>query len=292
MALNGIDISNWQPDIDLSKVASDFVIVKTTEGTDYVSPVADTQIQQAFKLNKLVGVYHYATGAGAVTEANFFLSNIKGYMGKALLVLDFEGEAIAGGPTYAKTFLDTVYQATGIRPLLYTSKSVVNQYDWSAVSNEYDLWGAQYASTAHTGYQSEPWEDGTAWGSFGKPVIRQYTGYGRLAGYAGDLDLDLFYGDKDDWQSYVMSDDDDDNTEPEPSTKTPIVQYSDAKGQRAYAYTHWQAVTGKPDVAVKSDLTKYQQKTDPFVLTSPNGTQYQLAVDDKGVLSALEVKNA
>ena len=63
MSLNGIDISNWQPDIDLSKVASDFVIVKTTEGTDYVSPVADTQIQQALKLNKLVGVYHYATGA-------------------------------------------------------------------------------------------------------------------------------------------------------------------------------------------------------------------------------------
>ena len=172
MSLNGIDISNWQPDIDLSKVASDFVIVKTTEGTDYVSPVADTQIQQALKLNKLVGVYHYATGAGAVNEAKFFLSNIKGYMGKALLVLDFEGEAIAGGPTYAKAFLDTVYQATGIRPLLYTSKSVVNQYDWSAVSNEYDLWGAQYASTAHIGYQSEPWEDGTAWGSFGKPVIR------------------------------------------------------------------------------------------------------------------------
>ena len=113
-----------------------------------------------------------------------------------------------------------------------------------------------------------------------------------MAGYAGDLDLDLFYGDKDDWQDYVMSDDDDDNTEPTPSTKTPIVQYSDAKGNRAYAYTHWKAVTGKPNVAVKSDLTKYQQKTDPFVLTSPNGTQYQLAVDDKGVLSALEVKNA
>lgn len=290
MALNGIDISNWQPDIDLSAVESDFVIVKTTEGTDYVSPVADTQIQQALSLNKLLGVYHYATGAGAVDEAKFFLSNIKGYMGKALLVLDFEGEAIAQGPTYAKKFLDTVYSATGIRPLLYTSKSVIKQYDWSAVSNEYDLWGAQYASTAPTGYQSEPWEDGTAWGSFGKPVIRQYTGYGRLPGYDGDLDLDLFYGDKDDWQSYVNSDED--NTEPEPNTKTPIVQYSDAKGNRAYAYTHWQAVTGKPDVAVKSDLTKYQQKSDPLILTSPNGTQYQLAVDDKGVLSALEVKNA
>lgn len=290
MSLNGIDISNWQPDIDLSAVESDFVIVKTTEGKEYVSPVADKQIQQAIKLNKLIGVYHYATGEGAVDEANYFLNNIKGYIGKALLILDFEGEVVAFGPSYAKTFLDTVYQATGIRPLLYTSKSVVNQYDWSTVSNEYDLWGAQYASTAQTGYQSEPWEDGIAWGSFGKPVIRQYTAYGRLSGYDGNLDLDLFYGDSADWQSYVTSDEPDD---PSPSTKTPIVQYSDSNGRKAYAYTHWQAITGKPDLALKSDIyTKKQVDNliaDALILTSPGGKKFTITVDDKGVLNTKEV---
>ena len=35
MALNGIDISNWQKGIDLSKVPCDFVICKATEGTGY-----------------------------------------------------------------------------------------------------------------------------------------------------------------------------------------------------------------------------------------------------------------
>ena len=278
MTLNGIDISNWQPDIDLSKVDSDFVIVKTTEGTDYVSPVADAQIQQALKLNRLVGVYHYATGAGAIAEAKFFLSNIKGYMGKALLAMDFEGQAIVSGPTYAKAFMDTVYHATGIRPLLYTSKSVINQYDWSAVSKEYDLWGAQYASTAHTGYQSEPWEDGAAWGSFGKPIIRQYTGYGRLVGYAGNLDLDLFYGDTDSWHKLLQSDKQapgttTTTTTTNPVMETPIFQYSDDNGDKAYAYTHWEAIAGKAKL---------------IRLESPNGTEFDLTVDDTGKLTVVK----
>ena len=37
MALNGIDISNWQAGIDLSAVPCDFVISKATEGCWYVS---------------------------------------------------------------------------------------------------------------------------------------------------------------------------------------------------------------------------------------------------------------
>lgn len=279
MSLNGIDISNWQPDIDLSAVDSDFVIVKATEGTDYVSPVADTQIQQALKLNKLLGVYHYATGSGAVDEAKFFLSNIKGYIGKALLVLDWESEAIISGPDYAKTFLDTVYNATGIRPLLYTSKSVLNRYDWSSVSKDYALWCAQYADDKPTGYRSEPWTDDNPFGSWTTPSIYQYSSHGDLAGYNSNLDLDIFYGDKNAWESLAKSDkqtepsDSTPDPNPTPSTKTPIVQYSDAKGNRAYAYTHWDAINSKPDVVVKDDLSSYALKTDiPAKVSLKTGT--------------------
>ena len=37
MGLNGIDISGWQEGIDLSAVAADFVIMKATQGTGFVS---------------------------------------------------------------------------------------------------------------------------------------------------------------------------------------------------------------------------------------------------------------
>ena len=33
MAMNGIDISNWQKGIDLAAVPCDFVIAKATQGT-------------------------------------------------------------------------------------------------------------------------------------------------------------------------------------------------------------------------------------------------------------------
>lgn len=60
MRLNGIDISGWQEGIDLSAVAADFVIMKATQGTGFVSKDFVRQYQQAKENGKLVGCYHYA----------------------------------------------------------------------------------------------------------------------------------------------------------------------------------------------------------------------------------------
>lgn len=81
--MNGIDISNWQNGINLAAVPFDFVICKATEGTRYVSPDCDRQIQQAVGLGKLVGVYHYVNGGDAEAEAEYFYEHCKGYVGKA-----------------------------------------------------------------------------------------------------------------------------------------------------------------------------------------------------------------
>lgn len=279
MTLNGIDISNWQAGINLSAVPTDFVIIKATEGTTYVSPAADTQYQGAKSTGRLLGVYHFATGDGAVEEAKFFLSNVQGYLGEAVLFLDWEGAVVTQGVGYAKAFLDYVYQQTGIRPLIYMSKAVTNSYDWSTVSANYSLWVAQYADTNPTGYQDNPWTDANGYGSWSGPAIFQYTSTGRLSGYNGNLDLDKFYGDTESWQAYAKSDrmTPEPKPDPEPSTSTPIVQYADPDGNKAYAYTHWQAIAGKPDLST-------------VVLTSPDGTKYQLVVDDKGTLTTKVVK--
>ena len=47
--------------------------------------------QQGLKLGKKLGVYHFAGKNGASQEAEYFVNNIKGYIGKALLALDWEG---------------------------------------------------------------------------------------------------------------------------------------------------------------------------------------------------------
>ena len=88
--MNGIDISNWQNGINLAAVPFDFVICKATEGTRYVSPDCDRQIQQAIGLGKLVGVYHYVNGGNAEAEAEYFYERCKGYVGKAAFFIDWE----------------------------------------------------------------------------------------------------------------------------------------------------------------------------------------------------------
>ena len=67
--MNGIDISKWQKGINLAAVPCDFVIVKATQGVNYTSPEFKNQISQAQALDKLIGVYHYAGGGGAISEA-------------------------------------------------------------------------------------------------------------------------------------------------------------------------------------------------------------------------------
>ena len=122
--LKGIDISHWQSTFNNFDDV-DFAIIKATEGVGYVDPACDTLYQRAKKAGKLLGVYHYArpdTGNSAISEADFFVENIKGYLNEAILVLDWE-EGDLGNTTWAKSFLDRVKEKTGIKPLIYMSAS-------------------------------------------------------------------------------------------------------------------------------------------------------------------------
>lgn len=199
-SLNGIDISNWQSGIDAGKVDADFIICKATEGTGYVSPVCDKQYQAAKKAGKLLGVYHYANGGDYKKEADYFLKNIKGYIGEAILCLDWESTNnpkfnSGNDKTWVRNWCDYVYEQTGVKPLVYVSaayRSLVNGI------GDYGLWIAQYANNNQTGYQDSPWNEGAY-----SCAIRQYSSHGRISGYSGDLDLDKFYGDKTAWKKYA-----------------------------------------------------------------------------------------
>ena len=200
MSMNGIDISNWQSDIDAGAVDGDFVICKATEGTGYVSPSCDRQYQAAKKAGKLLGVYHYANGGDAAAEADYFLKNVSGYIGEAILCLDWESQNNprfnkGGDAAWIKTWCDRVYEKTGVRPLVYLSAS------YRSLANgigDYGLWIAQYANMDATGYQDSPWNEGAY-----SCAIRQYSSCGRLSGYSGNLDLNKAYMDASAWKKYA-----------------------------------------------------------------------------------------
>lgn len=209
MSMNGIDISSWQAGIDLEKVPCEFVIVKATGGVGYVNPDCDRACSQAKKNEKKLGLYHYAREEGwkgsAADEADFFLKHCEEYIGEALLALDWEAD-LGVGEAWVKKWLDRVYEKTGVKPLFYTSKGALRNYDWSAVAKaDYGLWVAQYASNAPVqGYQTDPWTDSYGYGAWKAPAIFQYA-KGCLNGYPGLLDLNVAYMDRNGWDQYAKS---------------------------------------------------------------------------------------
>lgn len=198
MAMNGIDISNWQKGIDLAAVPCDFAIAKATQGTGYTSPDCVRQVEQAMSLGKKVGVYHYIGGQGAVAEMDFFIDSIKNWIGKAVIVLDWEqGENGAWGNLgYLEQCIARVKERTGVPPVVYASASV---FPWDLCEkHNCGSWVAQYADDNVTGYQDSPWNEG----EYGC-MMRQYSSHGRLPGYGGNLDLNKFYGDPAAWDKYA-----------------------------------------------------------------------------------------
>ena len=206
MALNGTDVASYQSGIQPAKLTTtDFVIVKFTQGTNYTNTYAATQYSLSRKAGKLLGAYHYAAGGDAKKEAQYFVTKVGDRIGECVLALDWEGAQNGQfGKTdvkWCKSFLDEIYRLTGVRPLVYMSKSVVRAHDWSSVAKDYPLWCAQYGSNSQTDYQSYPWTDTKGFGAWKSDTIRQYSSKGRIKGYSGNLDLDKAYLTKAQWKA-------------------------------------------------------------------------------------------
>lgn len=211
MSLNGIDISHHQGDAGMNisifeKMEFDFAIMKATDGTRFVDSWCDKYYQSAKKRGKLLGVYHYANGTDVNKEVDYFITNCKNYIGEAIIVLDWEKDynQSFNNPNWAKQWLDTMYNRTGVRPIIYMSDSVTEQYDWTEVAKNYGLWIAQYPdNNVVNGYLKEPWRDNDGQGAFSITAIHQYTSNGRISPWAGNLDLDIAYMTKEAWEKYA-----------------------------------------------------------------------------------------
>lgn len=210
--MNGIDISRWQPaDVTATVKDYDFVIIKATEGTSYVSPFCDSQYQAAKKRGKKLGVYHFASGLDPVAEANFFVDNVQGYIGEAVLVLDWEANAVSRGREWVRSFVKQVKARTNVPPIIYGSASPLSAANIPGIAQEENcgLWVAAYPNNNQSGYRDEPQLLGS--------VIRQYTSKGRLEGYGGDLDLNRSTLTPEQWDKYARGGRDGSSPAPAPA---------------------------------------------------------------------------
>ncbi|MGX7132341.1 GH25 family lysozyme [Enterococcus songbeiensis] len=207
--LNGIDIASHQGNINLAKVPADFVIIKATGGGGggfgYVNPFCDSRYQLAKKSGKLLGFYHYAHEIGfqgsAIDEADFFIKNSKSYFGEAIPILDWESDN-KHDVEWALTWLNRVYQKTGVKPWFYTYTNILQSYNFSSIAKAgYGLWVANYGSNSVTsGYRkpNPPFSPG-----FDITACFQYSSNTFLSEYGSRLDANVFYGDKKVWAKYA-----------------------------------------------------------------------------------------
>lgn len=190
--MRGIDVSNYQRGLDLAAIDCDFGIFKATEGTAIVHDTCDPWVQQSKALGRCWGFYHFLAGGDPVAEADWFVDNCINYFGEGVPVLDYEMYGRIG-TAGAKRFLDRVFDRTGVRCMVYTSRSVLTEEDWGAIAPNHALWVAQYANTQPTGWQDAPWLPGGSFGAWDAVTVHQYTDNGRVDGFGGPLDLDVAY---------------------------------------------------------------------------------------------------
>lgn len=198
--LHGIDVSVYQEKAALNTIVADFYFIKASEGGGgWDDDALGSNVAEARLSGKAVGFYHFArpmlsTGNTAAEEARSFLSVITPYLRPGdLVALDWEAEN-QHMTDWAYEWLSIVQKATGAIPFIYLNSVAINGADWSRVEREFPLWYAGYGTNAVLDrYSPRPVEEAkTTWAS--GLLMWQYSSRGRLPGYDGDLDLNVFYG--------------------------------------------------------------------------------------------------
>lgn len=196
MAIYTVDVYSGSSDSIIRDSHAQGVIVKATQGTSYVNPRCNHQWDLAGQLGKLRGLYHYAGGGNPESEAQYFINNIKNYVGKAVLILDWESyqNASWGNSNWSLRFVTEVHRLTGVWPLIYVQESALWQV--ANCAQYCGVWVAKYASMN--------------WNSWTLPDMSVSSGaFACLTGWqftGGDMDRSIFYLDANAWNKIASGD--------------------------------------------------------------------------------------
>ena len=187
---NGIDVSNYQGNIDYARVRSagiEVVYIKATEGQTITDAYLRQNYENARANGLKIGFYHFVrarNNAQAVAEAEYFANAISGMAADCRLAMDFE---VFGSLTNEEvneisfTFLRRVEEITGKEMVVYSNTYSARTVFSQELANQYPLWVAEYGV-------NEPQDNGkwNIWIGF------QYTDRGVVDGINGYVDRDRF----------------------------------------------------------------------------------------------------
>lgn len=198
--LKGLDLSRHNRNMkDLNVLNSyDFIILKASEGATYRDSSVSFYLHYLRK-DMLKGFYHFArpeNGNSAKSEASNFLATILKYIdGQTILALDVEDGALRASDldTWCFEFCKYVYDATGIKPLIYCSEAETKRFKKCA---DFDcgLWVAKWSLTKPSKKNIKPWEIFAIWQKTNKHIVSGVQ-----------CDLDVFNGSREQYLKYCVS---------------------------------------------------------------------------------------
>lgn len=192
MAVKGIDVSEFQTNVNWNKVKQDgikFAIIRCGYGMDYTSQddaEFERNIKECERLNIPFGIYlmSYAnTVEKARSEAQHILRLTKGHNASLGLWYDVEDNTTSGSvnketlTNIINTFCNTVKNA-GYKVGIYASLNWLNNKIEKQIKEDYTIWVAQYNNECQ--YD-------------GKYVLWQYTSSGKVNGISGRVDVNYLY---------------------------------------------------------------------------------------------------
>ena len=190
--VRGIDISHYQERVNWDKLryASiggapvSFVFIKATEGEKLLDDNFRENFAKSHRNDIICGAYHFfVPGVDPRKQAQFYLKTAQLRPGDLPPVLDIEGQVKVAPEELRrdiKVWLDTVEQAYGVRPIIYTNHDFKLKYLNTPEFDAYPYWIARY-------YINELKYKG-------KWAFWQHTDRGKVSGIKGFVDCNIFNG--------------------------------------------------------------------------------------------------
>jgi lysozyme len=217
MPVQGIDVSNWQGDIDWDKVrgaGTQFAFIKATEGGDYLDPKFAQNWQAAKRAGIPRGAYHMAFWCrSANDQALWFILNVPNDLDALPPVLDLEWNGhsrscpkripVNLALEKIKIMLDVMEAYTGKRPIIYTDVTFHREV-LDGQFPGYNFWLRSVAAEPQEIYPNRPW------------LFWQFTTTGYVPGIEKPVDRNVFNGTPGDWRQVLPA------RAPRQSVYTPI----------------------------------------------------------------------
>lgn len=195
----GIDISKHNGDVDFNQLAADsisFVFIKATEGNEYVDPKFESNFAAAKQANLKVGVYHYFRLAkNGTVQAYNFLKSVKGKDVDLPLVIDVEewgNDLLVDSDEAVNRLVKMIecIEANNYKVMIYTNKDGYKKFISERLSDKM-LWICSFQQPDKV--VNYNW------------TMLQYSHWGEVEGIEGDVDLDVYNGDRLAWQRWLQS---------------------------------------------------------------------------------------